>query len=104
MDSAQISQATSLKELSDAVKRLSDCVEKLCNGSGAVGAHNSTEYLSNANANQERTTGPTQASSDPPPQAKDPVESKKPAENTETAPPSTDHPKPTLEKSWEEID
>ncbi|KAF9254150.1 hypothetical protein L218DRAFT_913546, partial [Marasmius fiardii PR-910] len=104
MDSAEISQATSLKELSDAVKRLSDCVEKLSNGSGGVGAQNSTENLLDANANQERTPGSTQASSDPPPQAKDPVESKKPAENTETVPPSTDPPKPTLEKSWEEID
>ncbi|KAF9255665.1 hypothetical protein L218DRAFT_912110, partial [Marasmius fiardii PR-910] len=88
MDSAQISQATSLKELSDAVKRLSYCVEKLSNASGGVGAQNSTE----------------QPSSNPPPQVKDPVESKKPAENTETGPPSTDPPKPTLEKSWEEID
>ncbi|KAF9256430.1 hypothetical protein L218DRAFT_1026210, partial [Marasmius fiardii PR-910] len=42
--------------------------------------------------------------SSPPSQAKDPVESKKPAENAETGPPNTDPPKPTLEKSWEEID
>ncbi|KAF9257448.1 hypothetical protein L218DRAFT_935778 [Marasmius fiardii PR-910] len=102
MDSAQISQPcvqnVSFNELSDAIVRLSDCVQRLSSGLENGGVNKNTKISSSVNAGKE--TDQEQSTLNPPSQSKNAVERENPSAGASL---EYDLPRPTIEKSWEEL-